>query len=72
MKKIGFMVEGMKCGGCKSKIENALLGSDMATNVTIDLEEKTVILECSDDASTVDTKNAIEELGFSITKSLRV
>ncbi len=72
MKKIGFLVEGMKCGACKGKIEKSLLSNENISQVEIDLDEKSVILECADDTSTIEVKTSIEELGFSIPKSLRV
>lgn len=72
MKKLGFLVEGMKCGSCKGKIEKSLLGNEGISKVDINLDEKTVVLECSDDTSTVEVKGQIEELGFTIPKSLRV
>ncbi|WP_372651558.1 heavy-metal-associated domain-containing protein [Halobacteriovorax sp.] len=72
MKKLGFLVEGMKCGACKGKIEKSLLAQENISKVDIDLNEKSVVLECSEETSTVEIKNSIEELGFTIPKSLRV
>ncbi len=72
MKKLGFLVEGMKCGSCKGKIEKSLLGNDYISKVEVNLDEKTVVFECNDDTSTVQVKKIIEELGFIVPKSLRV
>ncbi|PIK13664.1 heavy-metal-associated domain-containing protein [Halobacteriovorax sp. JY17] len=72
MKKIGFIVEGMKCGGCKGKIEKAFAANSQVLNIEINLEEKSVIFNCEDEASTIELKGLIEEQGFSVPKSLRV
>lgn len=72
MKKIGFYVEGMKCGSCSKKINEALAHNSLITKVDINLDEKSVILECDEGISAIEVKNSIEELGFTIPKSLRV
>ena len=72
MKKLGFVVEGMKCGACKGKIEKAFELNSKVVNTLVNLEDNSVIFECEDSASTVELKDVLEELGFSVPKSLRV
>ncbi len=66
MSGIVFKVEGMKCGGCKSKIENALSDFDAGIETSVDLENKTVTVSF-EDQSPLDIKKTIEEAGFNVT-----
>lgn len=67
MKSVLFNVEGMSCGGCKSKIENNLGERTDISNVSVSLDEKTVLVEGEDTLSNMGLKKDIEELGFSVT-----
>jgi len=66
MKGIVFKVEGMKCGGCKSKIEDAFseLGSEVTAMVNLDAKTVTVSFE---DQNPLELKKTIEEAGFNVT-----
>lgn len=64
MKTIKYNVEGMSCGGCGDKITNALKGSVVSTNIS--LEDKEVLVECSDELSNMSIKSSIEDLGFTV------
>ncbi len=67
MKSVLLNVDGMSCGGCKSKIENNLKDNDAISEVTVSLEEKTVQVQGDDSLSNMSLKKDIEELGFSVT-----
>ena len=65
MTAIIFKVEGMKCGGCKSKIETAMKEFDSEITTSVDLEAKTVSVEF-EDLSPLELKKTIEDAGFSV------
>lgn len=65
MKSFLFNVEGMKCGGCKSKIVNKL--ESQVETIEVNLDDKTVKVS-SENLSGMTIKKEIEELGFVITK----
>lgn len=67
MKSVLFNVEGMSCGGCKSKIEKNLSTKESISNVSVSLNEKTVLVEGDDTLSNMTLKKEIEDLGFSVT-----
>ena len=62
MKKLSLKVQGMKCGGCATKIKTAL-ESVGAQQTQVDLENKTVTLEMPEDTRALDFKKSIESLG---------
>ncbi|TNF00967.1 MAG: copper chaperone [Deltaproteobacteria bacterium] len=66
MSGIVFKVEGMKCGGCKSKIEGALKNMDSGIETLVNLEDKTVKVTF-EDLSPLEIKKTIEEAGFNVT-----
>lgn len=66
MKGIVFKVEGMKCGGCKSKIEDAFSELDSEITAMVNLEAKTVTVSF-EDQTPLELKKTIEEAGFSVT-----
>ena len=66
MSGIVFKVEGMKCCGCKSKIEGALRDLDSGIEIQVNLEEKTVKVSF-EDQSPLEIKKTIEEAGFNVT-----
>lgn len=68
-KKIEMNVEGMKCGGCTSKIEKLLSSIDEVSSFEVSLSEKTVKIQ-GEKIKGMKLKTAIEELGFSV-ESLR-
>lgn len=65
MKTIVFNVEGMKCGGCRSKIENHLSEGHGLDSIQIDLEKKEVTVS-GEAPSGMNLKKEIEDLGFSV------
>lgn len=67
MKSVLFNVEGMSCGGCANKIKNNLGENDQISNITVNLDEKTVLVEGEESLSNMNLKKDIEGLGFSVT-----
>lgn len=62
MKKVEFAVEGMKCGGCASKIETALKGVGASAIETL-VEQKIVRAQIPADRAGLEFKKAIEKSG---------
>lgn len=67
MKKNKFMVEGIHCGSCVSKIEKALAQLEGIKSTTVDKENGFVVTGFEDSVSPMVIKSTIEELGFSVT-----
>ncbi|RLA63390.1 MAG: copper chaperone [Epsilonproteobacteria bacterium] len=66
-KTISFQVEGMNCNSCVSKIENVL--SNLSKDVSVNLEEKKVTVSfLSEEATPMQLKKQIEQIGFKISK----
>ena len=66
MKTILFKVDGMKCGGCKSKIENSFAEISEISKTEVNLDDKTVLVEMDSAFSPMKCKSEIEELGFNV------
>lgn len=67
MKKI-LSVEGMKCGHCKARVEQALRGVPGVKEVSVSLEKKTAAVT-PDGTTAVDDaalRAAVEEAGFTV------
>lgn len=67
MKKIKFNVEGIKCGGCASKIKTMLGQQDHVSDFNVSVEDKTVNVSGDEELSGMNLKKSIEELGFKVT-----
>ncbi|MFP4457378.1 MAG: heavy-metal-associated domain-containing protein [Clostridia bacterium] len=65
MKK-SFKVEGMSCNHCKMAVKKALLANGKITDVKVDLESKTVEIECDSSLSMDKVKTIIDEAGYSV------
>ncbi len=63
MKKVILKVEGMKCEGCKNRLQN-YLNSKEGVNAQVDLENKTVEIEYDDKLEIKDLENYIDDIGF--------
>lgn len=61
-----FKVEGMSCNHCKMAVTKALLANDEITDVKVDLESKTVEIECDSNLSMDKIKRIIDEAGYSV------
>lgn len=64
MKKVEFDVEGMKCGGCVTKIKNQLQKHEQIKNIDVNLEQKKVLIEAEDELSNMGVRTDLMELGF--------
>lgn len=63
MKKVILKVEGMKCEGCKNRLQN-YLNSKEGVNAQVDLENKEVVIEYDDKLEIKDLENYIDDMGF--------
>ena len=68
MKNYLFEVEGMKCGGCATKIQNMKDEDQSINKVLVTLETKEVKIEGNDHFSAMKFKKDLDSLGFSVTK----
>lgn len=59
-------VEGIKCGGCVSKITNHFSQNMSINDVSVNLEDKLVTVIAEDDFSNMKIRNEIVELGFKV------
>lgn len=64
MKEIIIKVEGMMCGGCEKRIQNALKSIDGVQEVIASHEKKEVKVIGSVDEKIL--KDKIEEIGFEV------
>ncbi|NMM63754.1 heavy-metal-associated domain-containing protein [Clostridium sp. P21] len=61
-----IMVEGMSCGHCVNHVKTALEELNGATNVSVDLDSKTAVVEASSEIEDADIKFAIEDAGYEV------
>ena len=66
MNEINLNVEGMMCGGCENRIENALGDIKGVKNVKANHEEGTVKIESKKEIDMDVVKEKIENLGFKL------
>lgn len=66
MNEINLNVEGMMCGGCEKRIENALGDIKGVKNVKANHEEGTVKIESKKEIDMDVVKGKIENLGFKV------
>lgn len=59
-------IEGMSCGHCKMRVENALNELEGVSNVAVDLEGKKATLEAADSVTDAALKEAVEEWGYDV------
>ena len=57
-----YRVDGMTCGGCARSVERAITEAVPEASVSVNLEAKTVTVDGSADAGTVE--QAVEGAGF--------
>ena len=70
MKKYVLKIEGMKCEGCKNRLENYLNNQDGIIKATVSLEKNEAYIECKENISTNDLKKFVSEVEFSCTSIL--
>lgn len=61
-----IIVEGMSCGHCVNHVKNALEEVNGVTNVNVDLQSKTALIEVNDSVKDGDVKFAIEDAGYEV------
>ncbi|AWI05461.1 heavy-metal-associated domain-containing protein [Clostridium drakei] len=61
-----IIVEGMSCGHCVNHVKTALEEINGATNVSVDLDSKTAVVEASGEIKDSDIKFAIEDAGYEV------
>jgi len=66
MKKT-LTIEGMSCGHCVKHTTDALEGLDGVSQVAVDLEKKTAVLEAEGSVTDDMLQNAVKEAGYSVT-----
>ena len=64
MKELLINVEGMHCGGCEKRIQNAVSDIDGVESVEVSLENKNAKITCNKEWSDDKIKEAIKEEGF--------
>ena len=68
MKNITLTVEGMSCGHCSARVENALNAIE-GVSAKVDLEAKTAVVTYPDTVTVDALKAAVTDAGYSITGS---
>lgn len=61
-----ILVEGMSCGHCVNHVREALNELNGVTNVDVNLDTKTAIIEASVDVNDEDIKFAIDDAGYEV------
>ncbi len=65
MKK-NIRIEGMTCGNCVKHVKEALSELEGVTEVDVNLDTKTAVLEASGDVSDEDIKATIDDVGYAV------
>ncbi len=66
MKELLINVEGMHCGGCEKRIQNAVSDIDGVESVEAHFEAGTVKVTLNKDVDEKTIKEAIEDIGFEV------
>jgi len=61
-----IVVEGMSCGHCVNHVKNALEEVSGVTDVNVDLQSKTAVVEANAGVKDGDIKFAIEDAGYEV------
>ena len=70
MKNYVLKIEGMKCEGCKNRLENYLNNQDGIIKATVSLEKKEAYVQCEENVSPDDLKQFVSDAEFSCTSIL--
>lgn len=62
-----IFIEGMSCGHCSKRVEEALKAVKGVKSVSVSLEEKNAKVVLKNDISNETLKSAVEEVGFEVT-----
>ena len=68
MEEIILNVEGMMCGGCEKRIENAVANIEGVEKVVANHENGTVIVTASKNIDLGQIKEKIEDIGFKVVR----
>lgn len=66
MKELLLNVEGMHCGGCEKRIQNAVSDIEGVESVTASFEAGTVKVTLNKDIDEKVISEAIEDIGFEV------
>ena len=67
---VEMIVEGMSCGHCSARVEEALNGID-GVKAEVNLKKKTAYVTLESDVSDETLKAAVENAGYNVTKVSR-
>lgn len=67
---VEMVVEGMSCGHCSARVEEALNGLE-GVKAEVDLKKKTAYVTLESEVSDETLKKAVEDAGYSVTKISR-
>ena len=68
MKEINLIVNGMMCGGCESRVKNAIKNIEGVENVTADHNTGKVIIISNNEVSEEIIKETLEDIGYEVVK----
>lgn len=66
LKELTFKVEGMMCGGCENRVQNALKTIDGVESVKADHVTGTVTVTLNKDIDKSTIKDKIEDIGYEV------
>lgn len=66
MKEIIINIEGMMCGGCEKRVQNALKNIEGVREVIANHEENIVKVVANENVSENIVKSKIEDIGFKV------
>ncbi len=66
MMKKKILVEGMSCGHCVNHVKEALTELNGVTNVEVNLDSKSAVIETSVDVKDEEIKFAVEDAGYDV------
>ncbi|KOA21210.1 copper chaperone CopZ [Clostridium homopropionicum DSM 5847] len=61
-----ILIEGMSCGHCVKHVKDALSELNGVTNVDVNLDSKTAILESNLDVKDEEIKFAVDDAGYDV------
>jgi len=61
-----IFIDGMSCGHCSKRVEDALKGVKGVKSVNVSLEEKKAEVVLKNDVSDEELRNVVEEAGFNV------
>lgn len=68
MKKITITIQGMHCTSCASNIEKGLRRVSGVKSASVSLLLKKGVIECENNVSNEEIKNAVERVGYKVIK----